>query len=69
VTQSTRKLWGTVLTLVVLVAYVVAATGIYLTFLTGAPQGVLLGYFAVAGLLWAVPVSFIIRWMAKPDSR
>ena len=67
-TQSTRKLWGTVLTLVVLVAYVVAATGIYLAFLRGAPQGVPLGYFAVAGLLWAVPVSFIIRWMARPDS-
>lgn len=66
-TQSSRKLAGTVLTLVVLVAYVWIATAIYTVFLTGAPAWVLLAYFAVAGLLWAVPISFIIRWMARPD--
>jgi len=27
----------------------------------------LLAYFVVAGLLWALPISFIIRWMARPD--
>jgi hypothetical protein len=66
-TQSTRKLLGTVLTLVVLVAYAWAATSIYTAFLTGEPALLLLAYFAVAGLLWAVPVGFIIRWMARPD--
>jgi hypothetical protein len=66
-TQSTRKLFGTILTLVVLVVYAWLATAIYLTFLTGAPQAVLLVYFAVAGLCWAIPISFVIRWMAKPD--
>jgi len=43
------------------------ATAIYTAFLTGAPSLLLLAYFAVAGLLWAVPISFIIRWMARPD--
>jgi hypothetical protein len=66
-TQSNRKLAGTVLTLVVLIAYVWVATAIYTAFLTGAPSLLLLAYFAVAGLLWAVPISFIIRWMARPD--
>lgn len=66
-TQSTRKLLGTVLTLLVLVVYAGAATAIYVTFLTGASRWLLLGYFAAAGLFWALPVAFIIRWMAKPD--
>ena len=29
----------------------------------------LLLYFAVAGLLWAWPISYIIRWMARPDKK
>jgi hypothetical protein len=66
-TQSTRKLLGTVLTLLVLVVYLWLATAVYTQFLTGLPPAVLLVYFAVAGLLWAVPISFIIRWMARPD--
>jgi uncharacterized protein DUF2842 len=66
-TQSTRKLLGTILTLVVLVLYAWAATQIYASLLTGAPPLLLLAYFAIAGLLWAVPISFIIRWMARPD--
>jgi hypothetical protein len=67
-TQSNRKLVGVILTLIVLVAYVGLATAIYIAFLTGLPPWLLLIYFAVAGLGWAVPVSFIIRWMARPDS-
>ena len=65
--QSTRKLFGTVLTLVVLVVYSWLATLIYERLLTGAPPLALLAYFVVAGLLWALPISFIIRWMARPD--
>ena len=66
-TQSTRKLLGTVLTLVVLVLYACLATAIYNSFLVGAPAPLLLAYFAVAGLLWAVPIMYVIRWMAKPN--
>jgi hypothetical protein len=66
-TQSTRKLVGTLLTLVVLVAWAGVATAIYVTWLTGLPSPVLLAYFALAGLGWALPVARIIRWMARPD--
>ncbi|HTJ59417.1 MAG TPA: DUF2842 domain-containing protein [Devosiaceae bacterium] len=68
-TQSTRKLLGTVLTLIVLVVYAALATAIYMQFLTGAPTWALLIYFAVAGLCWAAPISLVIRWMARPDPR
>jgi hypothetical protein len=66
-TQSSRKLLGTVITLVVLVVYAGIATAIYTSFLEGAPNWLLLIYFAAAGLFWAVPVGFVIRWMVKPD--
>ncbi len=65
-TQSTRKLIGTVLTLIVLVVYAWVASPRYAAWLTTAPPLLALVYFVVAGLLWAVPVGFIIRWMVKP---
>jgi Protein of unknown function (DUF2842) len=66
-TQSNRKLLGIFLTLIVLVVYVGLAMAVYVAFLTGAATWLLLVYFAVAGLFWAVPVGLIIRWMARPD--
>jgi archaellum biogenesis protein FlaJ (TadC family) len=66
-TQRHRKLAGVFLTLLVLLVYVSLATAIYVTFLTGIDQWILLLYFAVAGLGWAIPVGLIIRWMARPD--
>ena len=66
-TQSSRKLFGVVLTLVVLIVYVGLVSTLYIAFLTGLPSWLLLIYFAVAGLGWAIPVGLIIRWMARPD--
>jgi hypothetical protein len=66
-TQRHRKLVGVFLTLLVLLVYVGLATAIYVAFLTGVGQWLLLVYFAVAGLGWAIPVGLIIRWMARPD--
>ena len=66
-TQSTRKLAGTVLILLSIVVYAWLATSIYAAFLTAASNWLLLLYFAVAGLLWVLPAMLIIRWMAKPD--
>ena len=66
-TQSTRKLLGTVLTLLSIIVYAWLATALYTQFMTGAPSWLLLVYFAVAGVLWVLPAMFIIRWMAKPD--
>lgn len=66
-TQRMRKLAGTMLLLVAMAVYVMAATAIYAGFLGGAAWWVLISYFAVAGGLWFFPASWIIRWMAKPD--
>jgi len=66
-TQRHRKFAGVLLTLLVLLVYVGLATAIYVTFLTGLDQWLLLAYFAIAGLGWAIPVGLIIRWMARPD--
>jgi RsiW-degrading membrane proteinase PrsW (M82 family) len=66
-TQSTRKLIGTILTLLLIVAYCIVAGAIYANFLGAAPWWVLLVFFAVAGTTWFFPATWIIRWMAKPD--
>ncbi len=66
--QRTRKLVGTLLTLVLIVVYAVLATAIYLQFLQGAPPLGLLAYFLIAGLGWGLPTAVLIRWMAKPDA-
>ncbi|MDR3470210.1 MAG: DUF2842 domain-containing protein [Devosia sp.] len=66
-TQSTRKLIGTVLILLVLVVYAWIAMEFYARFLTGLPQLGQLAYFVIAGLLWALPAGAIIRWMVRPD--
>jgi hypothetical protein len=66
-TQSTRKLLGTFLTLIGLVVYCALAITLYSAFLANAATPVQLVYFAVAGLGWALPTAIIIRWMARPD--
>lgn len=66
-TQSTRKLIGTILVLVSIIAYCVIAGAIYANFLGTAPWWVLIVFFAVAGTTWFFPATWIIRWMAKPD--
>lgn len=68
VTQRSRKFFGTILILVLLVVYTVAAAAIYANFLGGQPWWILVTYFAVAGLLWFFPATWVIRWMAKPDA-
>lgn len=65
--QRTRKLVGTLLTLLLIIAYSIGVGAIYASFLGGAPWWVLILYFAVAGLLWFFPAASIIRWMARPD--
>lgn len=66
--QNTRKLVGIFLTLGVLVLYSALAVALYDWLLVGQPQPVLLVYFVIAGLGWALPTGVIIRWMAKPDT-
>jgi hypothetical protein len=66
-TQSTRKLLGMLAMLALLAGYIWLASDIYMRFLVGAATPLLLGYFACAGLFWAVPIAFIIWWMQRPD--
>ncbi|MBK8083064.1 MAG: DUF2842 domain-containing protein [Devosia sp.] len=66
-TQSTRKLTGTVLILLSIVVWSIGASWIYMSFLGAAAWWLLIGFFAVAGISWFVPAAAIIRWMALPD--
>lgn len=66
-TQSTRKFAGTLLMLLLIIVYSIAASAIYANFLGGAPWWVLIPFFAIAGGLWFFPAAWIIRWMARPD--
>lgn len=65
-TQSHRKLLGTVLLLGSLFPYIAAATLIYEGWLTGLPWYLLIVYFCAAGLGWFYPASVIVRWMSRP---
>ena len=66
-TQSTRKLIGAVLILLVLLGYAVLAVAVFLQFFSALPPAGQLIYFAIAGLGWALPASWVIRWMVRPD--
>ncbi len=62
-----KKLIGTGLTLVFLIIYCFIAmllAAILLPDTSGIAQ---LAYFAVAGLLWIVPVGALIAWMQRPS--
>lgn len=64
VTLRTRKFIGTWLLIISLFVYPALATAVYVQFLTGAPQLILLIYFVIAGLGWMLPAGMIIKWMS-----
>lgn len=66
-TQSSRKLIGTILTLTSIIVWCVVVVGVYTTWLNTAPWWALIVFFAATGGLWFFPAAWIIRWMAKPD--
>ncbi len=66
-TTRTRKLTGTVLILLSIVAWSILASWIYMSLLVEAPWWLTIGFFALAGTSWFVPAAVIIRWMVKPD--
>jgi len=68
VTQRSRKLLGTLGLIGLIVVYCVAVMAVYLNLLGGQPWWVLIGFFAVAGLVWFFPASWLVRWMARPDA-
>lgn len=60
-----KKLIGTLATVVFLIVYCLLAMVLAVTLLPGTGGAVQLLYYAVAGLLWVVPVGALIAWMER----
>ena len=64
-----RKFIGTILIVVLVLAYAVLANTIAVATLGDAPWWGHLLYFALSGLLWVLPAMVIIKWMAGPKQQ
>ncbi len=64
-----RKFIGTILIVVLVLAYAVLANTIAVATLGNAPWWAQLLYFLLTGLLWVLPAMVIIKWMAGPKQR
>lgn len=67
-TIRTRKLVGTIVLLVFLVVYALIAMFAAVILQVNASKLVEVAYYAIAGMAWAIPAAFVIRWMARPDA-
>lgn len=67
-TQSTRKLVGTVLLLLFVIVYALLALAAAVVLQVNSGKFVELAFYVVAGLLWVVPAAWLIKWMSKPDA-
>ena len=65
--QRSRKLLGTVVLVVFVCCYALAAMTVAAAKLPGTSGWVQLVYFSTAGLLWIIPAAPLVRWMQKPD--
>ncbi len=63
-----RKLIGTVLLVILVVVYALAAVTFASLLLGASPWWVHLLYFFFTGLLWILPAMLIIKWMEKPTA-
>lgn len=61
-----RKLIGTILIIILVVVYALAAVTFASLLLGTSPWWVHLLYFFLTGLLWILPAMLIIKWMEKP---
>ncbi len=66
-TARTRKLTGTIVLLMFLALYALAAGVIGAGRITLAPHWMQFAYFVTAGLAWVIPAGLLIRWMQRPD--
>jgi len=65
-TDSTRKLIGTVLLLIFVFIYAMIVMNIGPAIVVpGTPWYGQLAFYAVAGLLWTLPAAVLIKWMAQ----
>jgi membrane protein implicated in regulation of membrane protease activity len=65
--QRVRKLFGTIVLVVFIAFYALAAMTIASAKLPGTPGWVQLVFFVVVGLLWVIPAAALVSWMQKPD--
>ncbi len=61
-----RKFIGTILIIILVLAYALIATAVASATLGASPWYVHLLYFFLTGLLWILPAMLIIKWMEKP---
>jgi len=61
-----RKLIGTILIIILVLAYALIATTVASATLGQSAWYIHLLYFAVTGLLWILPAMLIIKWIEKP---
>ncbi len=64
-TPHTKKLIGTIITLIWLPIYSLLAMGVGVHVLPRANWFVELLYYAVAGTLWIVPIGLMLPWMNR----
>ncbi len=64
-TVRTKKLIGTILILVWLPVYALLASGLAVLILPRASGVVAFLFYAIAGMLWAVPVGLMFPWMFR----
>ena len=68
--QKTRKLWGTVAIIALLIVYPLAVMQVYVTTMMGLPWWGAIVVLCIAGLLWFYPASWVVRWMtSRPLAR
>ena len=65
--QRVRKLLGTIVLVVFIAFYALAAMTVASAKLPGTSGWVHLAFFLVAGLIWVIPAAGLISWMQKPD--
>ena len=65
--QRTRKLVGTILLVVFVSFYALAAMTVAAAKLPGTSGWTQLAYFVIAGLAWVIPAGALIYWMQRPD--
>ncbi|CDZ37269.1 Hypothetical protein NGAL_HAMBI1145_37730 [Neorhizobium galegae bv. officinalis] len=64
-----RSFIGTILIIVLVIFYALAATTFATLLLATSPWWVHFLYFLISGLLWILPAMLIIKWMAGPKPK
>jgi len=64
--SSARKAAGSALLLVYLGLFIWGASALGAALLTNAPRWAVIPYFVAAGIVWALPLKPLMRWMQRP---